>query len=67
MTAGVNLVELERRFPSPAWDAAKSVMTDLIAEDLAERENDMVRLTVPGRLVADSVGEAIMSAMDQDP
>ena len=65
MTAGIDVAELEHRFPSPAWSAAKSVLTDLIDEDLAERAGDRVRLTVSGRLMADSVGEAIMSAMDQ--
>lgn len=63
MTAGVDPVALARRFPSPAWDQARGVLHDLVAEGLAEQTEGRVRLTTAGRLLADSVGEAVLTAM----
>ncbi|MCF3648306.1 radical SAM family heme chaperone HemW [Synoicihabitans lomoniglobus] len=65
MTAGVDPVALARRFPSPAWTAARGVLLDLIEDELAERVDGRIRLTTRGRLLADSVGAAVMEAMDQ--
>ena len=64
MTEGVNPVELARRFPGPAWQGARAVLHDLVADGLAEKAGSRVRLTTRGRLLADSVGESIMMAMD---
>ena len=64
MTAGVDPVELARRFPSPAWGQARGALHHLVSDGLAEQVGSTVRLTTQGRLLADAVGESIMMAMD---
>ncbi len=64
LTAGVNPVALARRFPSAQWDRARGVLADLEAEGWAEKSGPLFRLTTAGRLLADAVGEAILTAMD---
>lgn len=63
LTAGVDPVALARRFPSSAWDRARGVLHDLVTDGLAEQAEGRVRLTTAGRLVADAVGEAVLTAM----
>lgn len=64
MTAGVDPVELARRFPCPAWSRARGILSELVADGLAEKIQGKVRLTIRGRLLADAVGAAVMEAMD---
>lgn len=66
LTTGINPVSLARRFPSSQWDAARGVLHDLVADDLAEQHDGKIRLTVRGRLLADAVGEQILSVMAVD-
>lgn len=65
LTHGVDLAELTDRFPSPHWERARAAIADLVAESLAEQEGSRVRLTTAGRLLADSVGEMVLEAMDE--
>ena len=62
MNRGVRLSPWKARAPRAPWTEVDSVLERLVAEDLAVRGDDRVRLTRRGRLVADSVGEALMSA-----
>ncbi|GAB5562392.1 MAG: radical SAM family heme chaperone HemW [Synoicihabitans sp.] len=64
LTEGVDLDALSTRFPSDQWPAAKAALDDLIEEGLAEKFEELTRLTVRGRLLADSVGEMVMTVMD---
>ncbi len=64
MTDGVESGALVSRFPSPQWPTVLEALNDLVAEGLAEKTAERVRLTTRGRLLADSVGEMIMSVMD---
>jgi len=63
LVEGVDPVTLARRFPCEHWSAARGVLHDLIADGLAERSGSRVRLTVKGRLLADAVGESVLTAM----
>lgn len=64
LTAGVDVAELEGRFPSSHWSRALDALEDLREEGLAEQSGPRIRLTTAGRLLADAVGEMILSAMD---
>lgn len=64
MNEGVDAAALEARFPSPAWPAARRLLAELESDGLAESVAGHVRLTTRGRLLADTVGSALMSAMD---
>lgn len=63
MNAGVDLGEIERRHGElPAsW---RRFEADLCEEGLSEREGEWLRLTGPGRLLADRIGEEILSLPD---
>jgi oxygen-independent coproporphyrinogen-3 oxidase len=64
LNAGVDLSALQERFPSVAWPRALTqTLARLEEEGLAERAGGCLRLTTRGRLVADSVGGAIMEAL----
>src|SRR5690606_1120100 len=65
MNEGVDLQDLRRRFPAAPHAAANAAITNLVTDGLAERSGTRVRLTTRGRLVADSVGAAIMEAMTE--
>lgn len=65
MNEGVDLQDLRRRFPAAPHAAANAAITNLVTDGLAERSGHRVRLTTRGRLVADSVGAAIMEAMTE--
>lgn len=61
MNAGVDLTEWERRYPGAApagWDGFKG---QLLAGGLAELAGSVLRLTDSGRLLADRIGEEILS------
>lgn len=63
MNAGVDLEALRDRFPQAPWLAVEAVTARLIDDGLAQRDGSRLALTTAGRLVADSVGGAIMEAM----
>ncbi len=63
MNAGVDRVALRRRFPDGDWPALNDLTARLVGDGLAGCENDHLRLTTRGRLLADSVGGAIMEAL----
>lgn len=63
LVEGIDPVALARRFPSDQWSAARGVLHDLVADGLAEQQGARVRLTVRGRLLADAVGETVLTAM----
>ncbi|MFT3831547.1 MAG: radical SAM family heme chaperone HemW [Opitutaceae bacterium] len=59
--AGVNLAAAQRRFPMASWNAYRALAARLVAEDVAEwGAPEVLRLTRRGRLLADSVGAAVM-------
>lgn len=59
--AGVDLAVAQRRFPSPAWPGYRALAAQLVAEELAEwAAPEVLRLTRRGRLLADSVGTAVL-------
>jgi oxygen-independent coproporphyrinogen-3 oxidase len=60
MTAGVNLAELERRFPTYDWTSARALIQNLCGEDLAELNGETLRLTPKGRLLTDQIGVAFL-------
>jgi oxygen-independent coproporphyrinogen-3 oxidase len=61
MNAGVDLGELEARFPEAPWPAVEGKIARLCEDGLAEREGTRVRLTRRGRLLADAVGGEMIS------
>lgn len=64
LTEGVDPVALAKRFPTPQWTRARGILMDLITDELAVRSGPMIKLTTAGRLLADAVGEAILSEME---
>ncbi len=65
MTAGVDLDELEARFPSGMSVRNLPLWGRLAEEGLLERAGARVRLTLAGRLVADQVGVAVLEALEE--
>ena len=60
---GVDLVAAQRRFPSGKWPAYRALACRLVDEGLAEwGASEVLRLTRRGRLLADSVGAAVLEA-----
>jgi oxygen-independent coproporphyrinogen-3 oxidase len=64
MNAGVDLEELRKRFPQAPWPAFDEKLDRLCREGLAELEGPRVRLTRRGRLLADSVGEEMLTCTE---
>ena len=61
--AGVDLAAAQRRFPAADWSAYRTLAARLVAEGLAEwGAPEVLRLTRRGRLLADSVGTAVLEA-----
>jgi oxygen-independent coproporphyrinogen-3 oxidase len=60
MNAGVDLNEVERRFPGALPASWPAFMESLIEEGLAEFSDPILKLTRRGRLVADRIGEEIL-------
>jgi hypothetical protein len=59
----VDLAAAQRRFPSTKWPAYRALAERLVAEGLAEwGVPEVLRLTRRGRLLADSVGSAVLEA-----
>ncbi|HLP08283.1 MAG TPA: coproporphyrinogen-III oxidase family protein, partial [Opitutaceae bacterium] len=59
--AGVDLAAAQRRFPTANWGAYRALAARLVAEGVAEwGAPEVLRLTRRGRLLADSVGAAVM-------
>lgn len=63
MNAGVDLAALHQRFPTAPWPAIHAISERLVDDGLAELVGSQLTLTRRGRLVADSVGGAIMEAL----
>lgn len=61
MNAGVDLAELEKRFPGAVPEGWEELKSGLIAEGLGLQEGKRFRLTTAGRLVADRIGEEILA------
>jgi oxygen-independent coproporphyrinogen-3 oxidase len=62
MNAGVDVAAWRRRAPAAPWSEVENLLARLVADELAVRAGDTVRLTDRGRLLADSVGAEMMSA-----
>jgi len=62
LNEGVNLDQLAKRWPEAPWAVVNRVAHDLVNDGLAERAGAQLRLTVPGRLLADAVGASVMEA-----
>jgi oxygen-independent coproporphyrinogen-3 oxidase len=60
MNAGVDLNNVEQRFPGALPDSWPPFMESLIKEGLAELDDPILTLTKRGRLVADRIGEEIL-------
>ncbi len=59
--AGVDLAVTQRRFPAPAWPGYRALAARLVGEGLGEwAAPEVLRLTRRGRLLADSVGTAVL-------
>jgi oxygen-independent coproporphyrinogen-3 oxidase len=59
--AGVDLAAAQRRFPTVNWAAYRALAARLVEEGLAEwGAPEVLRLTRRGRLLADSVGTAVL-------
>ncbi len=59
--AGVDLAAAQRRFPTANWSAYRALAARLVEEGLAEwGVPEVLRLTRRGRLLADSVGTAVL-------
>lgn len=63
MNEGVDLVAWRRRVPQGPWDAVERIAQRLVADGLAVFEEPILRLTDPGRLLADAVGGEIMDVL----
>ena len=61
MNEGVDLVALKARFPGAPWLGFEEKLGRMFRDGIAEREGDRVRLTGRGRLLADAVGEEMLS------
>jgi oxygen-independent coproporphyrinogen-3 oxidase len=62
MNRGVDLATWQQRCPDAPWAEFKARLDRLAAEGLLEREDSRVRLTHPGRLVADAVGAGLLNS-----
>ncbi len=60
MNEGVDLHALERRFPGALPARWPEFQARLVAEGLAELNDGVLRLTAPGRLLADRIGAEIL-------
>lgn len=59
--AGVDLAAAQRRFPTANWSAYRALAARLVEDGLAEwGAPEVLRLTRRGRLLADSVGTAVL-------
>ncbi len=59
--AGVDLAAAQRRFPTANWPAFRALAARLVGDGLAEwGAPEVLRLTRRGRLLADSVGTAVL-------
>lgn len=70
MIRGVDLAAWRKRFPAVACEREAALSTwieRLLAENLARREGDRLRLTRSGLMVADHVGASILECFDQPP
>lgn len=65
MNDGVNVAAWRARAPAAPWAEVEAVLARLVAEDLAERNGDIVRLKTRGRLLADAIGVELMGAFDR--
>jgi len=66
MNAGVDVAVWRQRCPTAPWSAVEAIFEQMIADGLALREGDILRLTDRGRLLADSVGTEIMTAFSTE-
>jgi oxygen-independent coproporphyrinogen-3 oxidase len=66
MNAGVDVALWRQRCPTAPWNSVEAVFGQMIADGLALREGDILRLTDRGRLLADSVGAEIMTAFSTE-
>ncbi|WP_404421018.1 radical SAM family heme chaperone HemW [Nibricoccus sp. IMCC34717] len=62
MNEGVDLEALQRRFPQARWSELEPLSSRLVAEELAQLEKGVLRLTLKGRLLADAIGSEILYA-----
>jgi oxygen-independent coproporphyrinogen-3 oxidase len=62
MNAGVDVAAWRARAPGAPWADVEELLARLVADELAVRTGNMVRLTDRGRLLADSVGAEMMAA-----
>lgn len=65
--AGVDLAPWRARAPEAPWPVVEEALATLASNGLLLRDGDTVRLTVRGRLVADSVGAELMAAFEAIP
>lgn len=65
MNDGVEVSSWRRCAPEARWEEIERRLGELVEDGLAVREADVVRLTGKGRLLADSVGLAMMEAFDE--
>jgi oxygen-independent coproporphyrinogen-3 oxidase len=61
MNEGVDLDGLRARFPAAPWPGFEEKLGRMFRDGIAEREGGRVRLTGRGRLLADAVGEEMIS------
>jgi oxygen-independent coproporphyrinogen-3 oxidase len=61
MNEGVDLAGLRARFPAAPWPGFEEKLERMVRDGIAERDGDRVRLTGRGRLLADAVGEEMIS------
>ncbi|MFA6286840.1 MAG: radical SAM family heme chaperone HemW [Opitutaceae bacterium] len=66
MNDGVDLAALKRRFPDAPWRKVHGEAERLVEAELAELSGECLRLTPRGRLLADSVGTALMDAFSEE-
>lgn len=67
MNEGVDLAELERRFPDGPQAALRAQARRLIEDGLAENAGGRLRLTDRGRLLADAVGAELLDTLAGEP
>lgn len=60
MTEGIDLQEWKNRYPQAPYGKYRSIFDTLIEESLCEQVGNFARLTVEGRLVADSIAQLFM-------